>query len=141
MPLGIDPTVDYVFKKLFADPANKDLLIHLLNSILPPPRITDVVILNPFNEKEFADDKLSVLDIKARSDGGAWFNIEIQTKAIESLPARLAYYNASLYVDQLGESGQYAALQPAITICILKEVMYRQTAVPHLRFSLCDCPH
>lgn len=37
MPLGIYPTVDYVFKRLFGDPANKDLLIHLLNSVLRCP--------------------------------------------------------------------------------------------------------
>ena len=59
MPLGIDPTVDYAFKRLFADPANKDLLIHLLNAVLDPsPPIVDVEILNPFNEKDYADDKL-----------------------------------------------------------------------------------
>jgi predicted transposase/invertase (TIGR01784 family) len=70
LPLDIDPTVDYVFKKLFADPANKDLLIDLLNAVLLPPRIVDVDITSPFNAKEFADDKLSIVDIKACGDDG-----------------------------------------------------------------------
>lgn len=34
MGLGIDPTNDYVFRLAFGDPANSDLLIHLLNAIL-----------------------------------------------------------------------------------------------------------
>ena len=34
MPLGIHPTVDFVFKLLFGDTRNVDLLIHLLNSVL-----------------------------------------------------------------------------------------------------------
>ena len=53
MPLGIDPTVDYVFKRLFGDPQNSDLLIHLLNAVLElPTPIEFVEILNPFLEKE-----------------------------------------------------------------------------------------
>jgi hypothetical protein len=31
-----------------------------------PVPITEVEILNPFNEKEFIGDKLSIVDIKAR---------------------------------------------------------------------------
>jgi predicted transposase/invertase (TIGR01784 family) len=105
MPLGIDPKVDYVFKKLFGDPANSDLLIHLLNAVLMLPQpIVEVEILNPFNEKDFADDKGSLLDLKARCRDGRWYNVEMQTALHAALPERLAYYNASLYVDQL-ESG------------------------------------
>ena len=104
MPLGIDPMVDYVFKRLFGDPANADLLIHLLNAVLKLLRpIVEVQILNPFNEKDFAEDKLSVLDIKARDAGRAWFNIEMQSRAVGWLRQRMVYYNASLFVDQLRE--------------------------------------
>ena len=34
MILGINPKVDYAFKKLFGSPSHKGLLIHLLNSVL-----------------------------------------------------------------------------------------------------------
>jgi predicted transposase/invertase (TIGR01784 family) len=142
MPLGIDPTVDYAFKKIFGDPENADLLVHLLNAVLrQSPPIAEVTILNPFNEKEFATDKLSVLDIKARAAQGAWFNVEIQNKAHWSLRPRLAYYNASLYVGQLGEGEEYKALTPAVTICFLSEVLFREVDAPHLRFAMCDCRH
>ena len=53
MPLGIRPTVDFVFKLLFGNRRNVDLLIHLLNSVLRPIHpIQTVEILNPFNDKE-----------------------------------------------------------------------------------------
>jgi predicted transposase/invertase (TIGR01784 family) len=140
--LGIDPTVDYAFKKLFGDPANSELLIHLLNAVLVPALpIVEVQILNPFNEKDFAEDKLSVLDIKARDAGRAWFNVEVQGKALGWLRQRFAYYNASLFVDQLGEGEHYHLLLPAISICFLKEPLFPQVAAPHLRFMLCDCEH
>jgi predicted transposase/invertase (TIGR01784 family) len=142
VPLGIDPTVDYAFKRLFGDPANSDLLIHLLNAVLTPASpIVEVQILNPFNEKEFAADKLSVLDIKARDDRRAWFNVEMQSKALGWLPQRIAYYNASLFVDQLGEGEHYQSLLPAISICFLKEPLFPEVVEPHLRFLLSDCEH
>lgn len=100
MPLGIDPTVDYVFKRLFADPANRDLLIHLLNAVLRlVSPIVEVKVLNPFNEKDFTDGKLTVLDIKARCSDGRWYNIEMQREIDLSLRSRLAYYCASLFAD------------------------------------------
>lgn len=57
MPLGIRPTVDFVFKLLFGSLENADLLIHLLNAVLQAESpIQEVEILNPFNEKMFEDD-------------------------------------------------------------------------------------
>ncbi len=48
MPLGINPTVDFAFKKVFGSPENIPVLIGLLNSILDLPRpIAHVEILNP----------------------------------------------------------------------------------------------
>lgn len=142
MPLGIDPTVDYAFKKLFGHPANSDLLIHLLNAVLRPVlSIVEVQILNPFNEKEFADDKLSVLDIKARDAGRAWFNVEMQSRTVGWLRQRIVYYNASLFVDQLGEGEHYHMLLPAISICFLKEQLFSEVPTPHLRFVLSDRQH
>jgi len=70
MILGIDPKVDYAFKRLFGSERTKDLLIHLLNAILKPSpgeQVVDVILLNPFSDKEVLDDKLSILDVKARS--------------------------------------------------------------------------
>ena len=59
MPLGIKPTVDFAFKKIFGSPENVGALMGLLNAILElPAPITEVEILNPFSYQDFADDKL-----------------------------------------------------------------------------------
>src|SRR5436189_166953 len=140
MPLGIDPTVDYAFKKLFGNPENSDLLIHLLNAVLTAESpIEEVEILNPFNDKEFIDDKLSVVDIKARDDEGTWYNVEMQVKALGVLRQRLPYYNAKLYVGQLSEGHGYELLTPAVTVCFLDDVLFPGVQSPHLSFTLCDC--
>ena len=141
MPLGIDPTVDYAFKKLFGDPENSDLLIHLLNAVLKPDSpIVDVQMLNPFNEKEFAEAKLTVLDIKARDASGAWYNVEMQSSAVGVLRRRLPYYNSLLFANQLSEGDGYELLAAAITVCFLNGVLFPDVEAPHLAFTLCDLP-
>ena len=62
----IRPTVDCVFKAILGSNENKPLLINFLNAVLGlmnGQAIKDVVILNPYNEKEFQDDKLSIIDV------------------------------------------------------------------------------
>jgi predicted transposase/invertase (TIGR01784 family) len=81
---GIDPKVDYAFKRLFGREPNRALSIHLLNAVLAPPprgRVVDLDLLNPFNDKDRLDDKLSILDVKARDQTGRQFNVEMQLLA------------------------------------------------------------
>ena len=78
----LDPMMDLVFKALFGkeDQTSKELLMALLNDILENDdrnKIVDISHLNPFNYKDFEGDKLSILDIKARTDQGEIINIEI----------------------------------------------------------------
>jgi len=139
MPLGIRPTVDFAFKKIFGTPENRPALIGLLNAILQLPRpIEDVQILNPFSYQEFAEDKLIVLDIRARDREGRWLNVEMQVSVVPGLIKRLVYYACSLYVGQLERGGDYGELCPAISICLLREVLFRDTAVAHHRFEFAD---
>ena len=141
-PPGIDPTVDYAFRKIFGDPKNSDVLIHVLNPVLEfRSPITEVEILNPFIDKEFEDDKLAILDIKARDIQGRWFNIEMQTTAPAAMRERLVYYAGCLFVDQLTEGGHYSELRPVICICISSVLMFRHVSPGHLRFSLSDIRH
>jgi predicted transposase/invertase (TIGR01784 family) len=75
MPLGIKPTVDFAFKKIFGSPENVPVLVGLLNAILRlASPIVQAEILNPFSYQDFAEDKLVVLDIRARDAEGRWFN-------------------------------------------------------------------
>ena len=125
MPLGIKPTVDFVFKKIFGSPENAGALIELLNAVLSLPNpITQVEILNPFSYQDFADDKLIVLDVRARDSLGRLLNIEMQVSVVSGLTQRLVYYVCSLYTDQLESGDGYADLKPAISICLLNSNLF-----------------
>jgi predicted transposase/invertase (TIGR01784 family) len=142
MPLGIKPTVDFVFKKVFGSPENVAVLIGLLNAILKLPHpIVYVEILNPFSYQEFADDKLIVLDIRARDSADRWLNIEMQVTIFAGLLQRLVYYAGTMYVGQLAPGQNYSDLQSAISICLLTKKLFRDDTVPHHRFRLADPEH
>ena len=102
MPLGIKPTVDFAFKKIFGSPQNSAALIGLLNAILELKEpIVAVEVLNPFNYQEFAEGKLIVLDVRCRDNAGRMLNVEMQVSIIRGLLERMVYYACSMYVDQL----------------------------------------
>jgi predicted transposase/invertase (TIGR01784 family) len=68
-------------------------------------------VLNPFNHKETLDDKLSVVDIKARDQSGRHYTIEMQLLSQRQLAERILYYWARLYQHQLHEGQDYDQLQ------------------------------
>ncbi len=50
-----------------------------------------VDIFNPYNDKEFLSDKLSIVDVKARDSQDRLYQIEIQLTSYAHLPARIIY--------------------------------------------------
>lgn len=141
---GIDPKVDYAFKRLFGREQNIPLLLNLLNAVLQPPPGQAVValeLLNPFNDKDGLDDKLSILDIKARDQQGRQFNVEMQMLPDLYLPKRITYYLARLHQAQLHEGEEYQVLQPTCAICFVNSVTWRQVHDYHLRFRLLEERH
>ncbi len=120
----IDPKIDCVFKALLGSEENRNLLIHFLNAILGPDLqdpVTQVQILNPYNERQFLTDKLSIVDIKAHDDRARRFQIEIQLLTYAALLGRVLYTWNDLYNHQLGSGEDYGKLKPAYSIWILGE--------------------
>ncbi|MBI3944422.1 MAG: PD-(D/E)XK nuclease family transposase [Armatimonadetes bacterium] len=141
MILGIDPKVDYAFKFLFGNEKNTQPLIHLLHSILnptPEEQIVEVEILNLFNERMALDDKLSILDIRARDQLGRHFNVEMQMLATPGLRQRVLYYWAKLYAGQLQAGNDYRLLRPTISVCFLDGLVFPAVLGHHLEFHLID---
>ncbi|WP_194848285.1 Rpn family recombination-promoting nuclease/putative transposase [Candidatus Neptunochlamydia vexilliferae] len=117
---AINPRVDIAFKKIFGIEENKDLLISLINSIVgEEDQVVDITLLNPYNQKNFKSDKLSVLDIKAKGSTGKRFNIEIQITDEGDYDKRALYYWARLYTEQLETAQDYSTLEKVIGIHIL----------------------
>jgi predicted transposase/invertase (TIGR01784 family) len=124
----IDPKVDCVFKKLLGSEKNRNLLINFLNAVLGQDLsepITSVEILNPYNDKEFINDKLSVVDVKARDNHDQLYQVEIQMQMYRNLPERIVYNWADIYSQQLHSGCDYHKLKATYSIWLMGENMLK----------------
>ena len=128
---AIDPKSDCVFKAVLGSEENRNLLIHFLNAFLEEDLLEPLVwveISNPYNEKEFLSDKLSIVDIKAKDSHNRLYQIEIQLTATGHLPARILYNWADIYSQQLKSGQEYRELKPTYAIWLLAEDLLDQDA-------------
>jgi len=135
----INPLVDCVFKAILGSEENKNLLIHFLNAVLEPDKeeqIVDVTIKNPYNEREFASDKLSVVDVKATDQKGKTYQIEVQIATHAGIKARILYTWSSIYHGQIKEGNEYSKLKPVISIWIINQNLFPKIESCHLPFSV-----
>ena len=122
MKHNIDPKVDCVFKALLGKEENSNLLVHFLNAVLGAELsepIVSVVIINPYNEKEFLNDKLTIVDVKANDQSGKIYQIEVQLAYYADLPARMVYTWGDIYCKQLKSGEDFSTLQPTYSIWLL----------------------
>ncbi|MBX6396544.1 MAG: Rpn family recombination-promoting nuclease/putative transposase, partial [Alicyclobacillaceae bacterium] len=106
----LSPKVDFVFKRIFGTEENKDILLNFLNAVFEDagqPLVSDVEILNPFLDKDALLDKMSVLDVQARTDTGMLIDVEIQLWNRRDIEKRTLYYWAKMFESQLQEGDSY----------------------------------
>jgi len=140
MKHAIDPKVDCVFKALLGAPENSNLLVNFINAMLGDQLaypITQVEILNPYNEREFINDKLSIVDVQAKDSEKQLFQIEIQLAIYPSLPARILYNWADIYSQQLKSGEKYRELKATYAIWLLNDNLYPDDDTLH-HFQLRD---
>ena len=133
----INPTVDCVFKAILGSEENKNLLIHFLNAVLEPAsKIKKIVLDNPYNEREFVGDKLTVVDVKATDEKKCHYQIEIQLALHPAISARMLYTWSSMYHSQIKKGDDFRKLKPVISIWILNESLFDKVDDCHLPFVL-----
>ena len=134
MKHSIDPKIDCVFKAILGSEENRNLLIHFLNAVLAdelPTPIVAVELLNPHNERETLNDKLSIVDVKAKDASGRLFQIEIQLSSYSSLPPRILYTWCDIYAQQLTSGRGYDELRPTYSIWLLDQTLFNDADHVH----------
>ncbi|QTA85792.1 Rpn family recombination-promoting nuclease/putative transposase [Desulfonema magnum] len=140
----IDPTVDCVFKAVLGSEKHKNLLIHFLNAVLEKEndsRITEVVIMNPYNEREFETDKLSIVDIRAKDETDSTYQIEVQISVHTNLPSRMLYTWSTVYHSLIGKGDSFSLLTPVISIWILTGNLFPEIDDCHIPFLAWNSEH
>ena len=114
---------DFIFRKLFGETKNKDILISFLNAVLElnvHEKLEDIEILDSTELKRSSlEDKLGILDIRARTARGEQVNIEVQLVNQYNMDKRTLFYWSKIYTEQLKEGQPYNDLKKTITINIL----------------------
>ena len=114
-----DPLSDLFARALLGDEKNTSLLTNFINAFLTPKGLSPVIsvnILNPYNLKEYFNDKETILDVKARDSRKRIIDIEIQISAGEYFANRSLLYWAKNYQSQLKKSDVYTMLNPVICL-------------------------
>ncbi len=115
---------DKVFKRVFGAESGKEILADLLNAILDYPedeKITELTLMNPFSEVNYADEKTSIMDMKAKDKQGRSYNIEVQIIAPTDYVNRVVYYLSKLLSGQLKAGENYRHLTKTISISIVSD--------------------
>ncbi|WP_028530611.1 Rpn family recombination-promoting nuclease/putative transposase [Paenibacillus sp. HW567] len=118
----LDPRVDFVFKRIFASENNKDVLLAFLNRVFMDAGdspLEEVVLLNPYTDKDDPLDKQSIFDIWAKTVDGMLINIEMQLFNKYDMEKRTLYYWSKRYSGQMQTGGRYSELKKCVTINIL----------------------
>jgi predicted transposase/invertase (TIGR01784 family) len=136
----LPPKVDVVFKMLFGDERNKDILIDFLKSILTlaDDEYENITIADPHLKRERIKDKMGIVDVKLTSKNGKIIHIEIQVLEQEEMPERATYYNAKMLTAQLQSGDKFDTLQKTISIIITDFDMINDERKYHYTFELID---
>ena len=119
-PKILPPKADVIFKLLFGDERNIDILIDFLKSVLDisEDEYENITLTDTHLKREAIDDKLGIVDVKLTTKSGTIIHIEIQVAPESALPERIIYYNAKMLVVQLKSGVDFYKLEKVITIAI-----------------------
>ena len=134
------PIYEVIFKFLFGDERNKDILIDFLKAVLKVPHdeYDSVTISDPHLLREFKGDKLGILDIKLKLKSGAIANVEIQLAPMAALRNRLVYYLSKMTTEQIGDGDKYHEINPSISIVILNHILIPESEKYYHHFTHSD---
>ena len=119
----VDMMRDPGFKAVVVDRDNKNLLIQMLNCILPQEaRISDILSYHDREQTvDYAGAKKTFLDLVCVGDTGYTFNVEVQREVDDCFFQRCVYYGCGLYHEELLEGDYYDVLKPVYVIAFLGE--------------------
>lgn len=134
----VDLRLDYAFKLIFGTPGNEDLLLLLVNAILPENDIKAVTLNSQENMGLRRNARKSVFDISCTTSKGERLEIEMQYKSQDDFEDRMVFYASFPIINSLraGKIDSYA-MAPlymiGITNFILQDVKENDRLINYYR--------
>lgn len=119
----IKPLNDFIFKKIFGEKGNEDILISFINAVLKrtkkEPIVEVEIIENKQLTKELIIDKTGIIDVRAKTSNGENIDIEVQLTDQGNMDKRTLFYWGKMYLENIKQDQDYTSLEKVITINIL----------------------
>ena len=114
----LEPTVDYVFKRIFGHIGSEKITSKFLSDILDE-KIEDVNLdCNTFLDKDITDDKVGILDVKVKFKDGVTCDLEMQVVGKNYIYNRILFYWSKLYAQNIKTGNDYQNLKRCIAVLI-----------------------
>ena len=116
----LNPKTDIVFQMLFSS-ANEEVTKGLISALIDK-EITNIELeINKQLLGKRIDDKIGVVDLRARLNNNIECEIEMQMIYSENFIPRLLFYWSKIYSNQLKKAQKYNELNKVISIAIINE--------------------
>ena len=127
---------DFVFKLIFGDQKNIDILTGFLKSILDIPNddYERLTIVDPHVKKESIDDKFGILDVKVHTKSGRIIHVEVQLWFVPELKERCIYYQSKMVTEQISSGQDYAVIKKVVSIIITDYTLIPENKDYHNQF-------
>ncbi|MCL2052720.1 MAG: Rpn family recombination-promoting nuclease/putative transposase [Lachnospiraceae bacterium] len=134
------PKVDLIFRLLFGDERNCDILKAFLLSVLrlPEKEYEEIKIVDPHLLPEYDGDKLGILDVKVKTKTGKVIDIEIQVNPSDVMRERVVFYISKMVTEQISSGDGYEEIKKAVSILIADYDLIENSPRYHHRFTLYD---
>ncbi len=135
----IPATSDFMFKNLFGVQGKEKNLKGLLQAILKI-EIESLEIQNPELQRYHKNDKLGVLDVRAKLSNGTVASIEMQVQDENNIGERTTFYVCRLYINTIEIGENYNETNKTIAIAIINFSYFNRReyhSIAHLKFEEC----
>ena len=115
---------------MFGYTGNEEITKGLLNAILKE-KVTEVSLnCNTILERDLYDDKLGILDIRAKVNNSVDINIEMQLVDERNIEKRIIFYLSKMYTQNLRKSHNYSELNKCISILFIDFELEKLKEIP-----------
>lgn len=111
-------TIDYVFKRVVGREGSEMIATNFISLVLNEKVENINLDCNTFLDKDITDDKVGILDIKAKFGNGVTCDIEMQVVEKNDMYKRLLFYWSKLYIQNIKSGNNYNELKRCIVILI-----------------------
>jgi len=139
----LNPKADLTFKLVFGE--HKDLVMSLLNALLPLPADGQIVSVEYISNEMVPDNpgkKFSIVDVQCEDQRGRRFIVEMQNVWQSMFVKRVLLNTAKAIVKQVGEADDFSRLQPVYSLNLVNDEGFdRETTEFYHDYMLTDTSH